>query len=84
MNKRYCTILMAAAGLSACQPSNLQYQPTMSRREMAASENYIRQVDDENIERSNRINMNDARATEMATRHNPTHVTENRTSFFFW
>jgi len=56
----------------------------MSPEQMADSEDHIRQVDDQDFERRDRERRSVSRATEEATRHNPTHVTENRTSVWFW
>lgn len=56
----------------------------MSPEQMADSEDHIRQVDDHDFERRDRERRSVSRATEESTRHNPTHVTENRTSVWFW
>lgn len=78
-------IILAAATLSSCvAPSNLSYQPRMSDAELADSQARIEQVENRAFQQRHRERMSNAEATELATRHNPTHVTENRTSFWFW
>lgn len=83
----HLTSLAACLALSACTtpaPNSQTYVPRMSPDEMAASQERIAQV--ENTARRNRAEdkMNDARATEMATRHNPTHVSTTTVFPFFW
>lgn len=82
----FILLLPAVASLlpSCTSATGLTYQPTMSHQELVDSEEHIRQVDDQNFERRDRERRSVSRATEESTRHNPTHVTENRTSIWFW
>lgn len=70
--------------VSCVQPTGLSYQPTQSPQERAANEAYINKIDDQNYARADRDRMSQARATEMATRHAPTHVTTNSTNVLVW
>jgi hypothetical protein len=56
----------------------------MTPEQWAASERHINQVEDQSFAFRDRERMSNARATEMATRHNPTHVTNNSTSLWIW
>jgi hypothetical protein len=72
--------------LASCYaPQTPRYhQSTMTDAEYARAEAHINQVEEDSYRFRDRERMSNARATEMATRHNPTHVTNNRTSFWFW
>ncbi len=77
------TFLVTAA-TSCVAPSNLAYQPRMTDEQLAASQARIQNVEDRAYYERDRERMSDARATEMATRHNPTSVTTHSTSLWFW
>ncbi len=82
-------LLFAAAAtflLASCYTPQVPryHQSTMTDAEYARGEAHINQVEEESYRFRDRERMSNARATEMATRHNPTHVTNNRTSFLFW
>ena len=87
MKQTILILLLPAAVIlmpSCTTATGLTYQPTMSPEQMADSEDHIRQVDDQDYVRRDRERRSVSRATEESTRHNPTHVTENRTSVWFW
>jgi len=86
MKTKHIALLLAITALSSCiQPQQQRYhQSSMSPEQWAASERHIQNVEDQSFAFRDRERMSNARATEMATRHNPTHVTNNRTSFWIW
>ena len=79
-------LVTATLALASCYtPQQPRYhQSTMTDAEYARAEKHINQVEEDSFRFRDRERMSNARATEMATRHNPTHVTNNRTSFLFW
>lgn len=77
-------LLLALTALSSCVQQQRYHQSSMTPEQWAASERHIQNVEDESFAFRHRERMSNAEATEMATRHNPTHVTNNRTSFWIW
>lgn len=77
--------LLGLLALSSCvQPTPRYHQTSMTNEQWAASERAINRMEDQSFQFRDRERMSHARATEMSTRHNPTHVTNNRTSLWFW
>lgn len=85
MKPSHITLLLLATALCSCVQQQQRYhQSSMTPEQWAASERHINQVEDESFAFRHRERMSNAQATEMATRHNPTHVTNNSTSLWIW
>lgn len=84
--KQTALLVLLATSLVSCiqQQQQRYHQSSMTPEQWEASERYINQVEDQSFAFRDRERMSNARATEMATRHNPTHVTNNSTSLWVW
>ena len=56
----------------------------MDPAQAEANRQNTHRIEQEGRDMDHQERMRRAQATELATRHNPTHVTENRTSFWIW
>lgn len=71
--------------LSSCiQQQQRYHQSSMTPEQWRASERHINAVEDDSFAFRHRERMSHAQATELSTRNNPTHVTTNSTSIWFW
>lgn len=87
MNKILHLTLVATASLllaSCVEPQQRYYHSPYSPEQRAANKAAMNATEDESFAWRHRERMSDAQATELATRHAPTHVTTNRTNVIVW
>lgn len=84
--KHHLTLLAVSTLLASCYAGpgpNAGYF-AMDPAQAEANRQNTHRIEQEGRDMDHQERMRQARATEMATRHNPTHVTNNSTSFWIW